>query len=194
VCLAIVRFSWSRAEKGLRNHCLPAPSLAALVLARSGLHSIVHHLLHPRLTSARLPLDDTLPHGHNLLLQLVCMHPLGPISRTLRRLVAQQDNTTHCDAGDEAALQSFWSGWAIFGGLGDGGEERWLDEPKIEIGDPLGHADVRIVRRAHSTRGSGLWLHSCEAAPCVTVEEAGAPWMRWRARRRYMLPVFLQIR
>jgi len=44
--------------------------------------------------------------------------------------------------------KSFWSGWAFFGGLGDGGEQCRLDKTKVEIGDPLGHADIGVVRRA----------------------------------------------
>ena len=58
----------------------------------------------------------------------------------------------HGHPGDEGALQFFGRGLAILCGLCDRGEQRGLDEPEIDIGNPLGHANVRVVRRTRMRR------------------------------------------
>ena len=50
---------------------------------------------------------------------------------------ARQHIDTHGHPGDEGALQSLRRGLAIFGRLGDRGEECGFDESEIDIGDSL---------------------------------------------------------
>ena len=52
------------------------------------------------------------------------------------------------------AIEAFQGGLTIPRGLGDGSQHRWLDVAEIDMGDPLCHADVRIVRRTRMSRDS----------------------------------------
>jgi hypothetical protein len=62
--------------------------------------------------------------------------------------------------GDEGTVQAFGGSLAILRSLGDSGKQRRLTKPKIEIGDPLSHADVGIVRRVRMGRRlAGLRTH-----------------------------------
>jgi hypothetical protein len=52
----------------------------------------------------------------------------------------------HRHASHQGAHQSFWRSLAILRGLGNGGQQLGLDEPEIDLGDPLDHAYVCVVR------------------------------------------------
>ena len=77
----------------------------------------------------------------------------------LLRQGALETGLRPCFTARECAVQSFWRRLAILCRLSDGGEERRLDEAEIDMGDPLSHADVCIVRRAW-IRGRFAGLHS----------------------------------
>jgi hypothetical protein len=60
---------------------------------------------------------------------------------------AREHINPHGHSGDERAVQFFWRSLAILRRLGDAGEQHRLNEAEIDIGNPLGHTDVGIVRR-----------------------------------------------
>ena len=59
-----------------------------------------------------------------------------------------------------APSNPFGAAWPSFAVLATGGELGWLDKPEIDIGDPLGQPDVRIIRRSRmGRRFAGFQAH-----------------------------------
>ena len=86
----------------------------------------------------------------------------------------------HGHPGDEVSVQAFRRNLAILRRFGNGHEQRRLNEPEIDIGNPLGHPDIRVVRRARMGRRAlgKLWgaskhlktaifgRHECQCCVC----------------------------